>query len=220
MVKGLLAEVLAGAVAAIAPVRCAVCERGSAILCSKCTPPFIAWGGNKMSTYLWRYTREVAKIITTAKYTPDPTLCAELGRILGTHVKINYPTWPIDLVIPVPSSNSRLTERGLSHTGIISLSVARTLQLPTSFHKLRYAGTGIPQVGLTNSARSENVKCGFKTAPSGVKGLSILLIDDVVTTGATIEAAKHGLYAGGAQTVFVATLASVEDKSMTNDQMV
>jgi predicted amidophosphoribosyltransferase len=133
-------------------------------------------------------------------------------------VKQLYQTWDIDLVIPVPSSNSRLLERGLSHTGIIAFHAARALELPTSFNRLIYSGTGIPQVGLTNKERSDNVKSGFKAKGGDIKDLSILLIDDVVTTGATIQAAKEALYQGGAKTVFVATLACVTDKNMTNDQ--
>ena len=81
--------------------------------------------------------------------------------------------------------------------------------IPISFRALRHVGTNRAQVGLSHDERLKNVATAFEADPKIVARQKILLIDDVITTGATAKAAYRSLIEAGAELVSVATLAKV-----------
>jgi competence protein ComFC len=115
--------------------------------------------------------------------------------------------WPIEVVLPVPLGKKRLKERGYNQVGLVARPLAYQLGLryePAALQKTRETRT---QVGLTASQRSENVQDAYQADTKVVKDKSILIMDDVATTGSTIIACTAALLSVGAQEVYVLTIA-------------
>jgi len=115
--------------------------------------------------------------------------------------------WKLDLVIPVPLGRKRLKERGYNQVGLVARPLAYELGLDYAPHALRKARETRSQVGLTISQRRENVANAYQASPSAVSRKSILLMDDVATTGSTISACTAALLSAGAQEIYVLTIA-------------
>jgi len=115
--------------------------------------------------------------------------------------------WPIEIMMPVPLGKNRLKERGYNQVGLVARPLAYRLGLryePDSVRKIRETRS---QVGLTVSQRRENVQEAYQADPQVVKRKSILIMDDVATTGSTISACTEALLSAGAQDIYVLTIA-------------
>ena len=115
--------------------------------------------------------------------------------------------WKLDLVIPVPLGRKRLKERGYNQVGLVARPLAYEMGLDYAPHALRKSRETRSQVGLTVSQRRENVANAYQAHPSAVSRKSILLMDDVATTGSTISACTAALLSAGAREVYVLTIA-------------
>jgi ComF family protein len=114
--------------------------------------------------------------------------------------------WRPDLLVPVPLHRSRLRSRGYNQSAKIAAVAARSLATPVGGVLARTRATA-SQVGLDAHERRENVHGAFG-CPHDLSGLSILLIDDVVTTGATVEACAVACRMAGAVDVWAVTVAT------------
>jgi ComF family protein len=113
-------------------------------------------------------------------------------------------------VIPVPLSRGRRRERGYNQAELIARAVAREAGIPLRARVLRKTKERPPQAGLSAAARRSNVASAYHARlPLSLRGKSVLLVDDVLTTGATAEAASRALLRAGAGAVDVLTLARV-----------
>ena len=115
--------------------------------------------------------------------------------------------WGFNLVIPVPLARNRLKERGYNQVALVARPLTYELELeyaPGALQKVRETRS---QVGLNVSQRRENVADAYQADPSVVKRKSILLMDDVATTGSTILASTAALQSAGALEVYVLTIA-------------
>lgn len=115
--------------------------------------------------------------------------------------------WALDMVAPVPLGAARLHERGYNQAGLIALPVAVASGLPYqpgAIAKLRDTAT---QVGLSREERRLNVAGAFRGNNRFVRGKNVLVVDDVTTTGATIQACAEALLQAGASQVYGLTLA-------------
>jgi ComF family protein len=115
--------------------------------------------------------------------------------------------WKLDLVIPVPLGRKRLKERGYNQVGLVARPLAYELGLAYGPNALRKIRETRSQVGLTISQRSKNVSNAYQANPSEVIRKSILLMDDVATTGSTISVCAAALLAAGAEEIYVLTIA-------------
>jgi ComF family protein len=115
--------------------------------------------------------------------------------------------WPIDILIPVPLGKKRLEARGYNQVALVARPLAYGLGWPYEPNALRKTRETRSQVGLSLSQRSENVQDAYQADSAVVKGKSILIMDDVATTGSTISACTAALLAAGAQEVYVLTIA-------------
>jgi ComF family protein len=109
----------------------------------------------------------------------------------------------------VPLSRRRMLERGHNQAETIAVTIGRCLKLPVDIHTLtRTINTQIHRVGMDRRARELTVGRAFKVnRPNLVAGKRILLIDDVMTSGATGSACSYALKKAGAETVHLLTLA-------------
>jgi len=115
--------------------------------------------------------------------------------------------WPADLLVPVPLGKKRLKERGYNQVGLVARSLAYEIGLDYAPQALQKSRETRSQVGLTLSQRWENVRDAYQADPEAVKRKSILLMDDVATTGSTIQACADALLSAGARDVYAITIA-------------
>lgn len=119
-------------------------------------------------------------------------------------------SWPLDVVeeraaiVPVPLAESRLRERGFNQSALIAVRLAELWEIPVWSDCLTRATALLRQTELTPGERLSNVAGAF-TVPRSVleslRGAHIVLLDDVVTTGATLRACASALFASGARTI-------------------
>jgi ComF family protein len=112
-------------------------------------------------------------------------------------------------IIPVPLHEKRLRERGFNQAALIAVALAKRLPLPLDEASLvRLSGSEKYRAGLDSRGRRETVAGAFAVRhPRLVENEKVLLIDDVFTTGATVDACSEVLIASGARNVYVLTIA-------------
>jgi ComF family protein len=113
----------------------------------------------------------------------------------------------VDVVAPVPLHPRRERERGYDQAALLAGSLARALGVPARRRALRRVRYTDQQALLPSRARWENVRGAFEPGPHAVEGLKVLLVDDVMTTGATASECARVLKKAGAAGVSVLTLA-------------
>jgi ComF family protein len=111
------------------------------------------------------------------------------------------------MLLPIPLGKKRLQERGYNQVALVAEPLAYQMglvYLPQAIWKKKETRS---QVGLKHSQRRENVQNAYQAYPETVKRKSILIMDDVATTGATISSSTEALLAAGAREVFAITIA-------------
>lgn len=117
-----------------------------------------------------------------------------------------------DVLVPVPLHRVRLLRRRFNQAAVLCRALSRDTGLPHDPGLLVRHRQTRQQVGLSREARMENVRGAFRVPPRAkarLMGRKILLVDDVATTGSTLEAATRALLSGGAERVDVLTFARV-----------
>ena len=156
------------------------------------------------------YAPPLRQAIHLMKYRQRGHASRHLCRLLAGAVASRCPETDFDLVLPVPMHWLRRLGRGWNHSGGIASALASELALPLGQELIRVRNTP-PQVHLSASRRAANVRGAFAVSRRrGLTGAHVLLVDDVVTTGATANEATRTLLAAGAQRVTVAVLAKSE----------
>lgn len=112
-----------------------------------------------------------------------------------------------DCLVPVPLHQRRLAWRGFNQSLELSRELAARLHRPILCRGLRRIRDTTPQSGLPGASRLANIRGAFAADPAVVAGARVLLVDDVMTTGATIDTASRALRAAGAARVDVAVVA-------------
>jgi ComF family protein len=138
------------------------------------------------------------------KYQHRTELAELLGELIGEYLA-EQPL-PGDAIIPVPLHHIREQERGFNQALLLAEAIGAHRRVPVWKGVLRRIRATLSQVDLSAAERRENVKDAFE-ATERVAGVRILLIDDVCTTGATMEACGLALKARGAKSVWGLALA-------------
>lgn len=141
------------------------------------------------------------------KYEGRTGIGVELGKAFAAKLKDKSWFTDVDLIIPVPLHITRQARRGYNQSSFIADGIAQVYDVPVKSKLLRRIVASDSQTNKSRFERSENVQTIFKATESGVRGKNILLVDDVVTTGATLVAAGAQLVEAGANKLYVATIA-------------
>lgn len=115
--------------------------------------------------------------------------------------------WNIDLLVPAPLGTDRLRERGYNQVALVARPLAYEagwVYAPAALSKVRETRS---QVGLSIRQRRENVSMAYRADPKKVDRKTVLLMDDVSTTGSTISSCTEALLSAGAQAVYALTIA-------------
>ncbi len=113
------------------------------------------------------------------------------------------------MVIPVPLNKSHFKERGFNQSALISRPIAHFAEKPFSANGLRRIRETAAQFSLCSEERQNNVKDAFWANPAKLNGKAVLLVDDIITTGATMENCTKALLAAGGKKVYCLSVASV-----------
>ena len=151
------------------------------------------------------YEDTLRGLIHLFKYNQVRPLAAPLGALLARAIPREH---RFDVIVPMPLHWKKRWSRGYNQSELLAKEIARRWGLPVSKMVRRIKATA-PQAGLSNSKRRLNVRGAF-VARKSVKGLRVLLIDDVLTTGATASACARVLKRAGASHVAVAAVARTD----------
>lgn len=139
------------------------------------------------------------------KYQDRTELAIPLADIMVSSWREGH--FPVDCMIPVPLHPRRLRERGYNQAALITERLAEKVGLPVLGETLVRSRMTASQTTLGASERRKNVEGAFRVRSNAVKGRSVLLVDDVRTTGATLEACADALREAGVVGVYAMTLA-------------
>ena len=142
------------------------------------------------------------------KYNDLRSLAGPLGQLMCKGWASLTPTGlKIDAIVPVPLHSSRQRQRGYNQAALLAAEIGAQLQIPVLEDQLIRTRATAPQVDLSAEARRVNVRDAFRCTGHGLSGKHVMLIDDVCTTGSTLESACAALHEAGAQSVWAYTLA-------------
>lgn len=174
-------------------------------MCGKCTLRLPPYSGARA---FGCYSSELSRVIQALKFDGRRNLAKLLAPLLASTFLESWSPQEIDLIVPIPLHPKRRRERGYNQAALLGRSLARLVGLPFCDDALLRVRSTLPQVGLSDSERSQNVEQAFRCAhPAAIKGKRVLLVDDVMTTGSTVASASEALLSGGALRVSVLTVA-------------
>jgi len=112
----------------------------------------------------------------------------------------------MDGIVPVPLTARALRQRGFNQTLLLARVLSRLTKVPVSMDLLYKKRETLPQIGLGAKERQSNLRGAFKVV-GNARGKRLILLDDVMTTGATVRECSKALIRAGAKEVVVVTLA-------------
>ena len=193
------------------PPFCRKCSRylghsSDQILCNDCQktkPQFDqAWG-------VCLYNGTMRRLIHLFKYGNRTTLHHTLTKMMFDFINAyQLDMHRFDLVVPIPLSSTRLRERGYNQSQLLAEDIARQFLIEPIYGNLQRIRHTRNQALMGKRERWTNLKGAFRIKyPLLFSGKSILIVDDLLTTGATVSEAAHALKEAGAKTTEVLTLA-------------
>ncbi len=211
--RRLAGTIASGIAATLVPPRCAGCEAPGSWLCVECRggcDAVDARGVGLPARAAGAYAGPLRTAIHRFKYRAEPGLVAELGDLVAGLVAADLARGRrIDVLVAIPLHPQRARERGYDQTALLARRIGVRVGLPVLpvLHRIRRAQ---PQVELDRVERARNVESAFLGTAESLRGLAVALIDDVVTTGATVRSASRAARACGARSVRAYTVAAEE----------
>jgi len=142
-----------------------------------------------------------------------PYICPRLKRLISTTLDENRTLLESDLVVPIPLHPDRERKRGFNQASVVAKSISKHVGPFDDQVLKRTTATDRHRAGMDAMDRALSVEKAFVVAkPATIEGATVLLIDDVYTTGSTVSAASRVLLAAGAARVNVFTIARVGNR--------
>jgi len=170
----------------------------------------------KNRTYSFEFSRSVGKYqgvlkecIHLLKYHKEKNLAKPLGKLL-TRYLLSYPDFLklVEVIVPVPLHEKDWKERGFNQSLLLSKIIGDYFSIPVREKALMKNRFTISQINLSREDREKNIFQAFSVnRPEEIKNKKVLIVDDVFTTGSTVEECAKELKRTGANKVFVLTLA-------------
>lgn len=147
------------------------------------------------SLVYYRPKSDTARLILSLKYDHKPTLCAELGRAMAAEFAAHGFFSGIDAIVPVPLTRMRRLQRGYNQSERIAQGVSSITGIPVETRAVRRTVFSTSQTQLDRWRRMDNVDGKFALADGAqsLAGKHILIVDDIITTGATVAACASAL---------------------------
>ena len=192
----------------ILPVRCALCSNYLEVevgLCASCEAKL---GVPKLEgniVHLGAYHGHLERAVRALKFGKNRRVAVPLGRRLAQGIRLAE--WRVDAVVPIPLFMGRHLERGYNQARELAASLSDALNAP-KLEALRRIKSTKRQARLGKTERSSNVREAFQVVQN-VKGLEIILVDDVYTSGATATECALQLIEAGAKRVRIAVISRV-----------
>lgn len=191
--------------------------------CSRCDLPFAALdGGDHLcqsclqypATFLWvksvgLYEETLRRAVHKFKYEGDFNLDRPLAALMKEALQGPLDDFRPDMLLPVPLYINRLRQRSYNQALLLAKSLGRSWQVSVASSLLLRTRPTPPQIGLKASQRRHNLRGAFALSRP-LQGERVLLVDDVMTTGATARECSRTLLDGGAGEVAVAVLARAQ----------
>ncbi len=191
----------------------------SAPLCARCGYPLATeqaecpicahgpgqWAFDQARAWAW-YRGMTRRALLALKYGRNLALGETLARRVAAWAR-GLP-WPKGCLVPVPLAPARLKARGYNQVALVARPLAWLLEMPYCPAALTRRD-GPSQVGMQWAQRWANVRRAFRAVARLVRGRVVWLVDDVMTTGATLHAAARALKQAGAHAVYALTWARV-----------
>jgi len=161
------------------------------------------------SSYLYFFKSGITQtLMHKFKYQNKPQLGVMFGRYLGNEIATAGYSRGIDMIIPVPIHRKKLRKRGYNQSEKFGLGLSEVINIPLETKLLIRSIHSESQTHKSKEERRKNVADVFHLVdPTQVEGKSILLVDDVITTGATLEACGMLLLNAGCKELSIATMA-------------
>ncbi|WP_240935468.1 ComF family protein [Hymenobacter sp. HDW8] len=154
----------------------------------------------------------VQHLLHQLKYQGQRDIGRVLGRWYGTELADHGFATEFDLIVPVPLHPSKLAKRGYNQSDTFAEGLSMSLQVPWSATALRRTEHTSSQTQKNRAERWQNVAEVFEVnQQADILNKRILIVDDVLTTGATLEACATALLAAGCSQVSIATIACAEN---------
>ncbi len=157
------------------------------------------------------YNDESKDLILNLKFRDRTGTAETLANLLyaaGTDIWKEKP----DLIIPVPIHRLRLLQRRYNQSALLCKYLAQKTEIAADYVSLVRKRNTVPQVQLSGAARRNNLKQAFAVIhPLNIKGKKVVLIDDVSTTGSTLNECANVLHKAGAMAIYALTLARTEE---------
>lgn len=200
------------------PPACAGCGSGAGPWCSACgaslrpasdpgerflhaDPGVVVGDELELAIAAFAYEDRLRRGLARLKYGATPRLAAPLAQAAAPHARRLVATiGPVVVLVPVPVHADRLRHRGYNQAALLASALSRRLQLPTADLLVRQRPTE-KQHRLNRAARLRNLEGAFAVASGQEPPKAVLLVDDILTTSATLEACARVLRAAGCERV-------------------
>lgn len=176
-------------------------------LCTDCRKELPAF---KIGRAVGPYSDDSYRIaVKVLKFLGRKYMAVKMGNLMAEVVKEEQGFWPLDLIVPVPSSAGSARQRGFNQSALLARQIGKKIGVAVDVRLLVRVKETPSQRELTREEREKNLLCAFQVQrPEKIKGKHILLVDDVYTTGSTIRECTRTLLDAGAASVAVVTWAT------------
>lgn len=160
------------------------------------------------SLYYYSKGSRVQKALELLKYRGEYEIGIRIGQHFGSLLKNATNFKNLDYIIPVPLHPNRKNQRGYNQSAQFAIGLSESLECPTREDILIRTKETITQTTKNRIERNQNIQAAFKLQrPDLVKGRHVLLVDDILTTGATLEACALTLQQSELVSISMATIA-------------